>query len=247
VSFIASALLIRAVRRPLNASAGAPADPAAAAVKRRLRREIAEGLNFLRRHKLVRLQTIIAILGCVSFGAFFGQLVPWADTALAVRPRDDIRLGLIFAAWGVGSVVASVVYSRLARALGEIRVTLAATPLAAVSGFALALASHWLLATVLLAAWAVPCVVLILNVITLRAKLTPDRLQSRVNTAGRMLSFGFGTPLGALLGGLVASAWSPRAAVAMGAGWLALAALVAWTSRLRAYRHDPQMLAPAID
>jgi predicted MFS family arabinose efflux permease len=39
--------------------------------------------------------------------------------------------------------------------------------------------------------------------ITVRQMLTPDHLQSRVNTAGRMIAWG-GTPVGALLGGLLA-------------------------------------------
>jgi hypothetical protein len=39
--------------------------------------------------------------------------------------------------------------------------------------------------------------------ITVRQMLTPDHLQARVNTAGRMIAAG-GIPVGALLGGLLA-------------------------------------------
>jgi hypothetical protein len=41
------------------------------------------------------------------------------------------------------------------------------------------------------------------NGITVRQMLTPDELQGRVNTTGRMIAWG-GTPFGALLGGWLA-------------------------------------------
>jgi hypothetical protein len=69
--------------------------------------------------------------------------------------------------------------------------------------------------------------------ITLRQKLTPDRLQSRVNTAGRMLSFGLGWPLGALAGGVVAQALGPRGALLGSVAILLTGTIVAWLSPLR--------------
>ena len=56
---------------------------------------------------------------------------------------------------------------------------------------------------------------------------------SRVNTAGRMLSFGVGWPVGSLLGGLVAQAVGPGAGMLAGASVAAVGALIAWTSPLR--------------
>jgi hypothetical protein len=49
------------------------------------------------------------------------------------------------------------------------------------------------------------------NGITVRQLLTPDELQGRVNTTGRMLAWG-GTPFGALAGGLTADAYGVRVA-----------------------------------
>ena len=67
--------------------------------------------------------------------------------------------------------------------------------------------------------------------ITVRQMLTPDHLQSRVNTAGRMIAWG-GQPIGALLGGLLASTLPIRIAfglmtvcVTVGAG------LAGWSCR----------------
>jgi predicted MFS family arabinose efflux permease len=63
--------------------------------------------------------------------------------------------------------------------------------------------------------------------------VTPEPLMSRVNTTGRMLSFGLGTPLGALLGGLVAQHSGPRAGMLAGGAVLAVAVVFAWLSPLR--------------
>jgi hypothetical protein len=50
-----------------------------------------------------------------------------------------------------------------------------------------------------------------MNGITVRQQLTPDDLQGRVNTTGRMISWG-GAPFGALLGGVVGELAGVRAA-----------------------------------
>jgi hypothetical protein len=44
--------------------------------------------------------------------------------------------------------------------------------------------------------------------ITIRRMLTPDHLQARVNTSGRLIAYGGGQPLGAVLGGMLAQ-WLP--------------------------------------
>jgi predicted MFS family arabinose efflux permease len=233
-SFIASALLIRAIRRPLR--------PIGNDGPVRLFADIREGLSFLVRQPVVRLKTAVAVIVNIGFGAFSGQLVPWADKVLGV-PATDPRVGLLFAAWGVGGLGASLIYPRAARVLGEIRLTLVALPVAAGLACVMALSTHWILALVSVMLVAVPAMTVILNAITLRAKLTPDRLQSRVNTAGRMIGFGVGLPLGALAGGFVAQANGPRAAMLLAAGLLVLSAAVAWASPLRVYRHDPARVA----
>jgi predicted MFS family arabinose efflux permease len=76
----------------------------------------------------------------------------------------------------------------------------------------------------------------VLCAITLRQKVTPDRLQSRVNTAARMLSFGAGWPTGALLGGVVSEASGPRTAMVFASALVVAAAVGAWLSPLRRLR-----------
>jgi MFS family permease len=238
VSFIGSALLIRAIAKPLqhkrDARAGADV---------RLRSEIREGIRFLFGHPMVRVQTLIGIVACIAFGSFTGQLVPWADTTLRLDTDDDWRVGLLFTAWGAGGLVAATVYPRLARVIGEVWVTLITVPLGAGIGLGLAAAGNWAVATALVALWAVPSTMLILNTITVRAKVTPDRLQSRVNTTSRMLTFGLGTPIGALSGGVVANTFAPRHALLVCVAALTVATAIAWLSPLFRSRHDPALVA----
>ena len=71
------------------------------------------------------------------------------------------------------------------------------------------------------------------NNIIFRQSRTPEPLLSRVNTSGRILASGAGTSLGALIGGAVADAAGVGWAIATGAGFAALSALIGWLSPLR--------------
>jgi predicted MFS family arabinose efflux permease len=237
MSFLASAYLVRALAKPLGPFGERAADG-------RLRHEIAEGLRFLVRHPVVRMQTLVAVLMNVSFGAFLGQVVPFADTELGVPP-DDARLGALYASWAVGGLVASVAYPWLSRTLGPIRVLLFALPCTAFLGLMVSMSSHWLVAVVVTALWGVPLTTCILNSITVRAMVTPDRLQGRVNTVGRMLGFGLGMPVGAMLGGLLSHGYGARVALYATAAFQAAATVTAWLSPLRRGRHDPLLIAVA--
>jgi MFS family permease len=226
VSFAASALLIRLIARPLW-------DPGrASTAARHLGREIRDGLGFLWRHPVVRVQTLVGVTQSFTGGAFLGQLVPWADQSLGVPPGDG-RLGLMFIAWGVGSLGASLVFPRLSRRFGDARVTLLAMPLSAVGSLACALAGNWLVALGTLAAWGVAYLISVLNSVTVRQKVTPEHLLSRVNTAGRMLAWGIGSASGGLAAGAVSEATGPRAALILASGVTAAGAVAAWLSPLR--------------
>jgi len=104
--------------------------------------------------------------------------------------------------------------------LGGYRVTLVFLPAAAVCLLLSAVAPHWTVAAVTVAAWGTAYVVVVLD--------------ARVAAAGsRMLAYGLGWPAGALAGGLVGAAWGPAAGLATGALLVLAAAAVAWLSPLR--------------
>ena len=57
-------------------------------------------------------------------------------------------------------------------------------------------------------------------------------MQSRVNTTGRMLSWGLGAPAGALLGGVVASTWGPAWGMASASVVVVVGVALGWSSDL---------------
>ena len=69
--------------------------------------------------------------------------------------------------------------------------------------------------------------------ITYRQQQTPERLLSRVNVTGRLLSYGIGYSVGGLAGGIVASVSEPRGAMAFASSCAAVAVAIGWLSPLR--------------
>lgn len=230
LTYVASALLVRAIVRPLSR----PREGQAPLSWQWVRTEAAQGLGFLRRHVGVRTMTIIGACQSIAGGAFVGQWVVWADVELGVR-QGDARLGVLFAAWAVGGLVATAVLPASARRFGAARVTLWVLPLSALMGIATPLAGSWVMATVLTALWGSAYMLVVVNSITYRQQETPEHLMSRVHTCGRMLSFGLGWPAGAVLGGVVAEVAGPQAGMLAGSAAIAVGVVVAWTSPLRSH------------
>ncbi|PRX97757.1 MFS transporter [Allonocardiopsis opalescens] len=235
---VASALLIRAIVRPLSAppEARPPARRAAA----ELRADIAAGLGFLWRDRIVRTLTLVGTTHAVASGAWVAMLVPWADRVLGVSASGDPRIAVLFGCWGVGGLLASRIVTPLSRRLGPARLALAALPASLLCGLAVVAGSHWLLAAAGAVAWGAAYSTVVINAVTYRQQVSPDHLQSRVNTTARMLSWGLGQPLGAGLAGAVAvTSLGPRGGLAAGVAVLAVGVLLAWLSPLRAEARRP--------
>ncbi|WP_162606239.1 MFS transporter [Jiangella asiatica] len=224
LTFVASALLIRSIARPLSgtrdreASTGFPA--------------IADGTRFIVRHRVVRVMIVIGALVAFSAGSLMAILVVWADRTLDVR-EGDWRLGVLFGAWGVGAVIGSFLVPRLMLRYGGVRAALLVLPVAAAAGIALSLARSWLPGVLTVAAWSLFYIMIATISVTLRQQVTPEPLMSRVMTAGRMATFGIGYPLGAFLAGVLASAVDTTTAILVCQLSLVIAALIAWLSSLR--------------
>lgn len=216
LSFLASALLLRAITRPLTD----PARDRPRFAERGMLGDIREGLAWLWRQATVRAMTVVGATQAFAGGAFIGQLVVWADQELQVRAGDG-RLGLLFGAWGAGGLLAALAMPRLAARAGPARVWLRTLPVSALLAVAAVLAPHWVLAAAALFAWAVAFNLVVMNSITYRQQATPEPLMSRVNTTGRMLSWGLGAPLGAVVAGALAEAYGARVGMLAGCGALA--------------------------
>ncbi|NDL57257.1 MFS transporter [Phytoactinopolyspora mesophila] len=230
VTFLASALLVRAIIRPLNQARTGPLRGKAA---------IAEGVSFIVKHPVLRYMTVIGFLVAFSGGSLVGILVVWADRNLGIQ-EGDWRLGFVFAAWGVGAVIGSFLMSRLVYRFGGVRTALMCLPATGVGGVITATSTYWIAGMVALAAWGAAYMVVAANSVTLRQQVTPEPLMSRVMTVGRMTSFGAGFPAGALVVGLLADTMDTGSALLICQVSIAAATAIAWLSPLRtAPRHLP--------
>jgi hypothetical protein len=97
---------------------------------------------------------------------------------------------------------------------------------AAVALLAIAPSYGW--ALVLICAYELVYLMVASTGITIRQMLSPDRMQARVNTAGRLIA-GAGQPIGALLGGMLAEVLPIRLTFALLALGVAVGAgLAGW-------------------
>lgn len=203
LTYLVSAALLTRIRSELDGGGGP-------GVARRVWAEIGEGLRYLWRTPVLRTLTAAGFGLNFACGGVLGLLVVHADQALGLSP-DDRRLGLLYTAGAIGSLIAAVLLPRASRTIGQGMVSIAGLAVFVAAVVALAGTSAFAIALVVWAIWAVARLTVNANGITVRQLLTPDDMQGRVNTTGRMMAWG-GTPFGALVGGLTADAYGVRAA-----------------------------------
>ncbi|MEU6890550.1 MFS transporter [Streptomyces sp. NPDC046557] len=232
VSFIVSALLIRAVVRTPGGKAPAVARPG-------VRQSVAEGLRFLLGHRLLRTMTVVGTLQSFAGGAIVGQLVVYADRGLGLH-GTDARIGYLYAAWSAGGIGGALLLPRLRRRLDAFRVLLPALPAGALLGLVVVSVHDWRVAVPALALWGSAYLVVLVNTMTYAQEVTPAELQGRVNTTRRMLSSGLGVPLGALVAGALTVRFGVRVGMSTAVASVALAALLVWSVRVRRLVRGPR-------
>jgi MFS family permease len=149
--------------------------------------------------RVIRTLTLTGFGFNVACGGILGLLVVHADQVLDLHATDP-RIGLLYTAIAVGSLIATLVMPRLSLHAGQGTVSIAGYAVFVLAVLGLAGVSVFPAALALWATWACARLLVNGNGITVRQLLTPDELQGRVNTTGRMISWG-GVPFGALLGG----------------------------------------------
>ncbi|WP_086819684.1 MFS transporter [Allokutzneria sp. NRRL B-24872] len=168
-----------------------------------LRADIAEGLKFLVHHRVLR--TMAAMVGMSNFAtnAAFSVFVLHAVGPASALGLSEQSFGLLMTGVAAGSLVGSFVAERIEKLLGRSRaLALSVLTTAGVVGVPGLTTNPFVIAAVFfvggigLMTW---------NVITvsLRQRITPDRLLGRVNSGYRLLAWG-SMPLGAVAGGLIA-------------------------------------------
>jgi predicted MFS family arabinose efflux permease len=196
---------------------------AAPAGSTRLRDDVAEGLGFVWRHPVLRPLAIMLGVENMAFAATYSVLVLFV-VAPGPMGLSEAGFGVLLAMTGVGSLLGTWVTVPIERRFGSVPTLVASVILSAGS-----LIVPFVTTSVVLvgASQVVEGLSMVLwNVITvsLRQRITPDRLLGRMNAAYRLV--GWGTmPIGAFLGGALAEAVGVRSTFAVAAA-IVLATLV---------------------
>jgi len=188
-----------------------------------IRRDVAEGVGWLWRHRFLRGLTLVSTGTSLLGSMTTGVLVLFALDDLAV---GEAGYGLLLTAAGAGAVLGGLTAAPLSRRIGRTATLVTGSVIAAVALIAVGSTTEPVVAGALFALETFG--VLFWNVLTmsLRQALIPEELFGRVQGGYRTLVWG-GIPLGALLGGLLAEATSvPTVFVVAGAVSLLLSGVL---------------------
>jgi len=170
--------------------------------ERSLRQDVAEGLRFVWGSPLLR--TLALLLGMTNL-AFTAHMAVFVLFAVDPGPMglSTTGYGLFLASGGVGGLAAAWVAPRLERRIGRARCLFGAIVLFGGSLGTPALTTNLAVNVGAYVGASFGAVVWNIITVSLRQRITPDRLLGRVNAAYRLV--GWGTmPIGAALGGAIA-------------------------------------------
>jgi MFS family permease len=199
-SFLVAAFLVLAMRGTYRAPRRQTEE------RPRIRSEIVEGLRWLWRHRLLR--TLAVMLGVWN-------LLTTASAAIFVLfATQDLHVskagyGLLFSAGAVGSLVGTAVSGRVTRRLGPGRALIGAVVVSSLASFVVALTSNAYLVGVMGALGSMVGIIWNVVTVSLRQAIIPDELLGRVNSVYRFVGWGM-MPIGAALGGLLATVFGLR-------------------------------------
>jgi MFS family permease len=152
------------------------------------------------------------------------------------------QIGLVFAIGNIGYLAGAITTSRISAALG-VGPSIVLGALMGAGALLVPLAPEseplpFLIASQVIIGFGLP----LYNVtqVSLRQAITPERLQGRMNSVMRFIVWGV-IPLGALVGGAIASWVSLRAAIWIGAVGVSLAFLPVLVSPVRSLRSVPEL------
>ncbi len=213
-TFLLGAMLIAVIRTPMQGERKASSQT--------IRGDIAEGLRFVWQRPFLRGLAIAVALANIALGAGSAILVLFAIEEL---DASESGYGLLVGIGATGGVVAALVASKVIDRMGHRWAMTGGSALLGLGQLAIGLSPTAVAATV--ATFLALFGVTLFNVVgrTLRQMLTPDRLLGRVVASFRLVGVG-AFPLGALLGGWVARHAGLRAPFLIGAGIIAVAAVM---------------------
>lgn len=188
-----------------------------------IRADVAEGLRWLARHRVLRLVTLLVVLLALLDAAWFAILVLYAADVAGVTAAG---FGLLLAVSALGGVAGGLIADRVTARLSLTGALAAGVMLTGAAQFVLGLTSAVAAVAGALAVSSFAFTVANVAVVTLRQRVTPAHLLGRVTATYRTLAIG-ASALGALLGGLAATGYGLRAPMLAGAPVLVAAGALA--------------------
>jgi Transmembrane secretion effector len=238
LSFVVSALSLLWIRRPERRP-----QPAA---RRGIWRDIGEGIRWLSREPLLRSLTIHGAIGNVALTGYGAITVVFLVRGLGVSTTG---VGLLLAASGLGGVAAATATPLLVRRFGAARTMVWCKVSAGICSLLIPLSRPGLgLIAFAVGSGLVAACVVAGNVVagSFRQAYVPAALLGRVVTSMQFVNLG-AIPLGAVLGGVAATALGTRAAIAIMTGGYAVAGLIIALGPWRGRRDLPPRHDPSAD
>ena len=214
-----------------------------------VRADVAEGLRYLWRHRLLR--TLAGMTGLFNFAtnATFAVFVLYAVGPDSAMGLTEVTFGLLFASIAAGNLIGALLADPIIRRLGRSRSLflgilggVGTVGIAAVTTIPLVIATAFLIGGFTNALWNVVAV-------SLRQRITPDRILGRINSSYRLVAWGT-RPLGAAAGGLLGELLGLRAVFAVAAA-LILVTLLAMTqvtdTAISTAEHESTNIDGAVD
>jgi MFS family permease len=214
-----------------------------------VRADVAEGLRYLWRHRLLR--TLAGMTGLFNFAtnATFAVFVLYAVGPDSAMGLTEVTFGLLFATIAAGNLIGALLADPIIRRLGRSRSLflgilggVGTVGIAAVTTIPLVIATAFLIGGLTNALWNVVAV-------SLRQRITPDRILGRINSSYRLVAWGT-RPLGAAAGGLLGELLGLRAVFAVAAA-LILVTLLAMTqvtdTAISTAEHESTNIDGAVD
>jgi MFS family permease len=201
VSFAISALSVATIRKPEES----PARPES----RRLRTEIAEGLQVVRGQPVLR--TLAAATATLNFfmAAFSAIVMIFLARTLELSAG---MIGVLMTIGSVGGLAGAVLTSPMSRRFGQGRTAWVPLAIGCPVGLLIPLTHRGGQLALFIVGWfAFSFAITVYNIagVTLRQTLCPTALLGRMNATMRFLSVG-AMPVGALIGGALDAKFGPR-------------------------------------
>jgi MFS family permease len=229
LSFAASAALIRTL----------PAAPVPPRTKASLWSEARAGGAFVIHHRLLLGLALRPAIGNIAFMAGEGVLVLFAHERLHITSSG---YGLLLAAEAVGGLIGSGLAGRISARLGTGGALTATAVVEGLALFGFGISPDAVVAGLLLAVLGGAMAATMVLGATVRQSVVPAELLGRVTAVTRLLAVS-AAPLGALLGGWLATTAGLRAPFVFGSGLLLVMTVV--TATLTTNRRVEEALAQA--